>query len=190
VSPTTAAHVREDLGDAVDVLLDGGSCDVGVESTILDLTHDVPILLRPGGVTAERIESLLGGSVARHVPEGVRAPGMLESHYAPRARVELVDAAQLAERAARLTQQGERVAVLVSRGDDRSALLRVAASSVTLIDLGATDDDAAQRLYSALRQADVDNASVVLASRPVALGLGEALADRLAKAAGPRASES
>ena len=184
VSPTTAAHVREDLGDSVEVLLDGGTCGVGVESTIVDLTHDTPVLLRPGGVTAERIESLLGVTLERHAPEGVRAPGMLASHYAPRARVELIDGAQLVARAAQLKQQGERVAVLVSRSDDREALS--ALGDVTLLDLGSSDDHAAQRLYSALRQADVDNASVVLASRPVAQGLGAALADRLTKAAGPR----
>ncbi len=184
VSPTCAAHVEEDLGDDVDVLLDGGACSVGVESTILDLTRDVPVLLRPGGVTVQTIESLLGVRVERNAPPDVRAPGMLASHYAPRARVEVVDAGRLSERAAELRLAGERVTVLVSSGDDRRAL--AATGGLRLLDLGPSDDDAAQRLYAALRQADVDNADVVLASPPQASGIAEALADRLTKAAGPR----
>ena len=184
VSPTCAAHVREDLGDDVDVLLDGGACEVGVESTILDLTGDVPVLLRPGGVTLARIESVLGVSVSRELPNDARAPGMLASHYAPRARVEIVATDELAERARELRLAGERVAVLLSSHDDRPALMRVA--GVTLLDLGPSDGAAAHALYTALRQADADRADTILASHPVAEGLGEALADRLTKAAGPR----
>jgi L-threonylcarbamoyladenylate synthase len=184
VSPTTAAHVRADFADDVDVLLDGGACQVGVESTIVDLTREVPVLLRPGGVTAERIESLLGIELERHAPSGVRAPGMLASHYAPSALVELVESAELARYAEQLARRGERVAVLVSSADDRAAL--AALPGVSLLDLGGSDDSAAQRLYARLRQADVDGATVILASPPAARGLGEALADRLTKAAGPR----
>jgi L-threonylcarbamoyladenylate synthase len=186
VSPTRAEHVQQDLGDDIEVLLDGGACDIGVESTILDLTHDVPILLRPGGVTVERIESLLGVSVSRTLPPDARAPGLLASHYAPLARVEIVEGRTLAARASELVERGERVTVLLSSADDRAALEVV--PGVSLLDLGPNDDAAAQRLYAALRQADVDTASVVLASPPSAQGLGEALADRLTKAAGPRQS--
>lgn len=184
VSPTTAAHVRADLGADVDVLLDGGACGVGVESTIVDLTGERPVLLRPGGVTAERLESLLGVSVRRRAGVGVRAPGMLESHYAPRARVKLVPREELIARAAELARAGQRVAVLLAPGDERGALS--ASSHLIVLDLGVSEEDAAQRLYAALRQADVDSADVVLASTPEARGLGEALADRLMKAAGPR----
>lgn len=185
VSPTTAAHVRADLGDDVDVLLDGGPCDVGVESTIVDLTGERPVLLRPGGVTAERIESLLGMTVGRHAPAGVRAPGMLESHYAPRARVELAAPPLLQARAAELMAAGERVAVLVAPGEVWSRPSGSAGTPLVL-ELGASDEDAAKRLYSVLRQADVEGVDVVLAGTPEARGLGEALADRLVKAAGPR----
>lgn len=184
VSPTCAEHVRADLGDAVEVLLDGGTCEVGVESTILDLTHARPLLLRPGGITAERIESLLGTAIDRHAPDDVRAPGMLPSHYAPRARVEIVRSESLAARARELASAGKRVAALVTAADDRGALATLA--GVKLLDLGDSDQEAAQRLYAALRRADLDGADVVLASPPVAHGLGEALADRLGKAAGPR----
>jgi L-threonylcarbamoyladenylate synthase len=187
VSPTCAEHVQRDLGSDVDVLLDGGPCSVGVESTIVDLTHDVPLLLRPGGVAAEELESILGVKLGRAAPADVRAPGMLASHYAPRALVELVEPAELAPRARELGGAGRRVVVLVSSTDDRASLRGL--SGVSLLDLGASDDDAAQRLYSALRQADVDGADVVLASPPSARdahGIAEALADRLTKAAGPR----
>jgi len=190
VSPTCARHVHEDLGDEVDVLLDGGPCSVGVESTIVDLTHDVPLLLRPGGVAAEAIESLLGVKLSRSAPRDVRAPGMLASHYAPRARVELLAPTELVERARDLTLAGARVAVLVSTDDDRAALAGLA--GVRLLDLGADDDAAAQHLYAALRQADVDSADVILASPPAAghaHGIAEALTDRLTKAAGPRSTD-
>jgi L-threonylcarbamoyladenylate synthase len=187
VSPTRAEHVLEDLGAEVDVLLDGGACSIGVESTILDLTHDVPVLLRPGGVGIEAIESLLGVKVSRTAAPATRAPGMLASHYAPRALVEVVTTGQLGQRARELQRSGKRVAILVASTDDPSAL--GALEGVSLLDLGSSDDAAAQRLYAALRQADADNADVVLASAANAQragGIAEALADRLTKAAGAR----
>lgn len=184
VSPTCAAHVQADLEGDIDVLLDGGQCQVGVESTILDLSSGPPVLLRPGGVTAARIESLLGVALGRTPSEAVRAPGMLASHYAPRARVELVRDAELYERARELELGGERVALLLT--GSRVGSTPEAAGNSILIDLGASDDDAARALYAALREADCKGATVVLASPPAARGLGEALADRLAKAAGPR----
>lgn len=184
VSPTRAEHVRADLGHDVEVVVDGGPCGVGLESTIVDLTGEEPVLLRPGGVTAERLESLLGVRVGRRAASGVRAPGMLASHYAPRARVELVAPSVLGLRAAELAARGQRVAVLLAPADVRGTL--TASGNLFVLDLGASEEDAAQRLYAALRQADVDSADVVLASVPEARGLGEALADRLLKAAGPR----
>ncbi len=184
VSPTRAEHVTLDLGHDVDVLLDGGECAVGVESTILDLTREVPTLLRPGGVTVEQIESLLGVNVSRAPSSDTRAPGMLASHYAPRARVEVLPVTRLPARASELAQRGERVVILAG-GEESSSELPVH-PAVSWIELGPDADIAAQRLYAALRQADAEGASVILASPPAARGLGEALADRLTKAAGPR----
>src|SRR6185369_12856090 len=92
---------------------------VGVESTIVDLTSEAPRLLRPGGISAEALESLLGMKLGRSAPPGVRAPGMLASHYAPRARVELVSPRELAARALQLGLAGERVVVLVGGADAR-----------------------------------------------------------------------
>jgi L-threonylcarbamoyladenylate synthase len=91
VSPTTADHVRAELGEAVDFVLDGGPCGVGVESTIVDVTGEVPSILRPGGVTREDLEAVLGHPLAVHSTSRVRVPGQHPSHYAPRARVVLVE---------------------------------------------------------------------------------------------------
>jgi L-threonylcarbamoyladenylate synthase len=187
VSPTRAEHVRADLGDDVDLLLDGGECGVGLESTIVDLTRDTPVLLRPGGVTAAQIESILGVELSRHAAREVRAPGMLASHYAPQATVELVTRAELGARASELATSGRRVAILIASGDEREAVRGVA--GLTLLELGSGDASAAHELYAALRQADAAGAEVVLAVPPAARGLGEALADRLSKAAGPRSVE-
>lgn len=191
VSPTTAAHVRADLGEDVDVVLDGGACEVGVESTIVDLTGERAVLLRPGGVTAERIESLIGIKLGRHASEDTRAPGMLPSHYAPRARVEVVPPASLAARAAELSSSGLRVVVLLTARDRATGAPeprseRASHGAILVVDLGDTEEAAAQRLYAGMRQADLENADVVLAAVPEARGLSEALADRLLKAAGPR----
>jgi L-threonylcarbamoyladenylate synthase len=145
----------------------------------------VPVLLRPGGVTIERIESLLGVSVSRTPRAEARAPGMLASHYAPRARVEIAKSArELVERARTLAERGERVAVLVTPADDSQALSSL--ERVSVLDLGPDEESAARALYGALRQADENGADVVLASPVHERGLGEALADRLTKAAGPR----
>jgi L-threonylcarbamoyladenylate synthase len=139
-------------------------------------------------VTVERIESLLGMSVSRSPASEVRAPGMLASHYAPRARVEVMEAGLLIARARELTMKGERVALLLTSELERDSVSSL--DGVILLDLGASAEVAAQRLYASLRAADAEGASVVLASRPAAgesaRGLGEALADRLQKAAGPR----
>jgi L-threonylcarbamoyladenylate synthase len=157
VSPTTANHVRADLGDDVDLILDGGPCPIGVESTIVDCTVEPPQVLRPGAISAEDIAVLLNEPVAP--ASGVsRAPGMLESHYAPRCRVVLVGSSN------------EATAVLGAQRDaeilDEPNLVRYA-----------------QTLYSRLRDADARGVSTVIAVLPPATGLGHAIRDRLTKAA-------
>ena len=165
VSPTTAAHVLADLGDRLDpdldVILDGGACPIGVESTIVDFCVDPPQILRAGGVPPEQVEALLGSDLA-DVSGPSRASGMLESHYAPSCPVLLVDTREQAD-----------------------AESQVQPGSV-VIDL--TDDIAeyARTLYSSLRAADDAAASCVIAVLPPAAGLGHAIRDRLVKAAAPR----
>lgn len=155
VSPTTAAHVRAEFGDAVAVL-DGGACGVGVESTILDLSGDTPALLRPGGIPVEALEAHLGP-----VRRGgqTRAPGTLASHYAPRTALVLTDDLE-AERA-RQAARGLRVATLVA----------------------GEPAEHARRLYAELRRLDTLGVDVLVAERAAPGGLGEAINDRLARAA-------
>lgn len=94
VSPTTAAHVEDDLGTDIELIVDGGKCDVGVESTIIDLTA-VPAILRPGGVSATEISKVLGIDVVDGVNGESRAPGMMKSHYSPEAKIKIIDLAEL-----------------------------------------------------------------------------------------------
>lgn len=156
VSPTTADHVRADLGDAVDFVLDGGACPVGVESTIVDCTVDPPQVLRPGGISPEEIEALLKMTLG--APDGPsRAPGMLESHYAPRCNVVLAKSRAEAEDLADGLPGAE------------------------ILD----DDDLARyahTLFARLRDADDRGVDTVIAVLPPAAGLGHAIRDRLIKA--------
>jgi len=157
VSPTTADHVRADLGHLVDYVLDGGPCPVGVESTIVDCTTAPPQVLRPGGIPTEQIARILGGDLAE-ADGPSRASGMLASHYAPSAEVLL---AENREQALQLVADIPR-AVLIDHGDDLVAY--------------------AQTLYADLRTADMAGAKVIVAVLPPAVGLGHAIRDRLMKA--------
>jgi L-threonylcarbamoyladenylate synthase len=178
VSPTTADHVRADLGDAVDLVIDGGPCAVGVESTIVDCTVDPPEVLRPGGVSIERLAALLGRPVERwQGGREVAAPGTLAAHYAPAARVIVVDADDAAAAAAERSAAGERVAVLAPDpvpGLDPGVLELEPAGDV---------DRYARVLYDRLRRADRLGVDVLVVVPPPAEGVGVAVRDRLARAA-------
>jgi L-threonylcarbamoyladenylate synthase len=180
VSPTTADHVVADLGGAVDYVLDGGPCDVGVESTIVDLSRGRPVLLRPGGLPREAIEAITGPLAAADAAAPA-APGTLESHYAPRARVIAVSLDEVEQAAEEAARTG-RVAVLApASAFARWPELRARAHPLP--------DDAAgmaHALYAALRDLDAAGVDVVIAALPPAVGLGEAVGDRLRRAAGPR----
>jgi L-threonylcarbamoyladenylate synthase len=165
VSPTTAQHVVDDLGDAVDLVLDGGPCPVGVESTIVDCTVTPPQVLRPGGIATEQIEQLLGH--LGDVTGPSRAAGMLASHYAPRCRVLLADDAQQA----------------ADLATDHTA----AGTDPVVIGVGTDAVSYAQHLYQWLRDADLTGRTAVVALMPPAEGLGHAIRDRLVKASAGRA---
>ena len=183
LSPTTAADVVEDLGAAVDYVLDGGACQVGVESTIVDVSdEDAPALLRPGGVAREEVEAVLGRPL--RLGSSAPAPGTLPSHYAPRARVLAVAERDVEASVAALLADGRRLAVL---GPAR--LLARLPRHPGLVATRVVPDDAgamAHDLYAALRALDRDGADVIVAVLPAELGLGAAVADRLRRAAGPR----
>jgi L-threonylcarbamoyladenylate synthase len=185
ISPTTADHVAADLGDAVDYLLDGGACEIGVESTIVDLTRGRAVLLRPGGVGRDELERVLGAPVADPDAAAPAAPGTLAAHYAPRARVIAVPEDRLADECGRAS--GGAVAVLAPA----ATLARLGAALPPDVVRAALPDDlagAARALYATLRELDARGISTIIAAIPPALGLGEAVADRLRRAAAPRAA--
>jgi L-threonylcarbamoyladenylate synthase len=172
VSPTTAEHVREDLDGRVDVILDAGPTRHGLESTIVACLGGEVRLLRPGAVERERIEEVLGERLAgREAGEGVIAPGMLASHYAPRARLRL-----------EARDAGEDEAALDFAG-------QLAGSAARLrLDLSPSGDltEAAANLFAYLRRLDASGAVAIAVAPAPWQGLGAAINDRLARAAAPR----
>ncbi|MFA4969976.1 MAG: L-threonylcarbamoyladenylate synthase [Sulfuritalea sp.] len=178
VSPTTAAHVREELGDAVAMILDGGPCAVGIESTILDLSGGEPRILRPGMLDAEAVGAVLGRPPAFGGEQNApRVSGSLEAHYAPSTPLQLVAAADLAATAAQALATGRRVAVLAPE-----APVHVHQKMVW----SAASTDAAQfahELYARLRELDALGCDLILVAAPPATEAWRAVADRLRRAA-------
>jgi L-threonylcarbamoyladenylate synthase len=195
VSPTTAAHVRADLDTAVDLVLDGGPCAVGVESTIVDLSRGRPRVLRLGGLSVEALSEVLGhrvevtavaaGEVSGISPSGtaaaaaeaVQAPGTLSSHYAPAARVEVLAADAVAARASDLLGQGRKVGLLAPQRLDGLP------PGLDGLPPAGGPQAYAQCLYQRLREADRRGLDVLLAVPPPETGIGAAVADRLRRAA-------
>jgi L-threonylcarbamoyladenylate synthase len=179
VSPTRAEHVVADLGRDVDVVLDGGPSQVGVESSIVDLSGPAPALLRPGGVTREALEKVLGRPLPSRGKGAVRAPGMLPSHYAPRAGLVLASRGEAAGVASGLLSAGRRVAVCAPEG------VSTPPGAVHLLvpeDVPAL----ARSLYQLLRSVDAAGVDVAVVVVPEEAGLGLAVLDRLRRAAAPR----
>ncbi|HZP93800.1 MAG TPA: L-threonylcarbamoyladenylate synthase [Burkholderiales bacterium] len=180
LSPTTAQHVREELGDAVDLVLDGGPCTVGIESTIVDLSGDRPAVLRPGHVTARQIEDTLLTPLVAPAAGAPRAPGTLASHYAPRTPLRLVGADEL-ETFLRKEAAGIPAAVLARRSrprDTRAVLWQVAPE---------TPEEYAQQLYALLRRIDGAGCKLIVVESPPELPEWLAVRDRLHRAAAPQA---
>ncbi len=186
-SPTTAQHVERDLGGKIDMILDGGPSGIGVESTVLDLSGARPRILRPGGLTREKLEEVLGPvDVVGLVPdEPALSPGMLHRHYSPRASLYVVDGCEdlLVEAMLRLGQQlrqrGMRVGYLVTQ-DSASAM---ASEAVTAVGQRRRPDLVARELFAILRRMDDQGLDAIIAESMVPMGLGLAVADRLSRAA-------
>ena len=176
-SPTTARHVLADLGDRVDLVLDGGPCGVGLESTILDLTTSPPTVLRTGGLPVDVLEAAAGVALERVATGPARAPGMLAAHYAPRARVVIAEDHDAA------------LAATAGAGDRRVAILSgspVAGRPAPIVPLVPDEPGAegyARALYDLLRRADALGVDLVVAVPPPPGGLGDAIRDRLGRAA-------
>ncbi len=174
VSPTMAEHVVAELGDAVDMILDGGPCSVGLESTIIDLSGTQPSLLRPGHITPRQLQAVLQRPVdlARHTT--IRAPGMLELHYAPATKARLCPSELLAVEVEQLQRQRKRIGILSHRygiGDN-----------VRLVRLADDADAYGHDLYAALRELDGMGLDIILVEQPPSEESWLAVNDRLRKA--------
>ena len=169
VSPTTAAAVIEELGEYLskdDLVLDGGACDVGVESTIIDCTGAAPSVLRPGAISVAMIEECTGLKTTQSDKE-IRVSGSLENHYAPIAQVLLCENA--------VAGQGF---IALAAIETPEGVIRLASPS--------DDEEFARLLYSALRDADARGLSEVVVVQPIGIGIAVAIRDRLARAANGR----
>jgi len=181
ISPTTAAHVRADLGERpggkIDLILDGGACPVGLESTIVDLSRPgAARLLRPGTITRAQLEAALDDEVVDADASAPRVPGQLAQHYAPRTPMELVDATALAARVNSL--RGTRIAVLAPA----MALLDWTGDVVLRLIAPAQADEYGRRLYALLHQLDAAGVQRILVTRPPQGPQWDAVRDRLQRA--------
>jgi L-threonylcarbamoyladenylate synthase len=182
VSPTTAAHVQSEFGDSL-LVLDGGPCDVGIESTIIDCTRGVPVLLRPGAITRDQVAAACGQPVRSQqeldagLPAAPRASGTLEAHYAPSARVRLMDAAALQTALDLLGADAAGIAIW-SRALLQSRSARIARRRMP--------DDAmaaGQQLFAVLREFDATGVPLIWVEMPPDTAEWEGVRDRLQRAA-------
>lgn len=189
VSPTTAAHVRRDLGKRVDLVLDGGPCRVGIESTVLDLTVRPPLILRPGAVSRERIERLIGRvEFFTGIAKGVAAsPGQQAVHYAPRAAAYRFGSAQ-ADLVLEFIRRhpSVKVAVLALVDSPAAAALIKAFGRRGVIAMPRAAREYARRFYAALRKAD-QRAGAIWIEQPPATPRWVAIRDRIDRATQPGA---
>lgn len=193
-SPTTARHVYDDLAGEVDIILDGGATRIGVESTVLDITQQPPRILRPGGITLEQLSALLekvevtSATTSPEKREGLRSPGMLDKHYAPRARLIFFnnpDTTKALENMVTMARQASdqslRVGIMMME-EDRSLFSNLA---VILFSLGEGNDLAkvAARLYEGMRTLDQAGVDLIFVRDVGEKGIGLAIRDRLKRAA-------
>lgn len=164
VSPTTAQHVADDLKDSVDLILDGGPCEVGIESTIIDLSSKNISILRPGAVTAEDLKNILGFEVPLATKSEVKAPGQHEVHYSPQAKIILAQESEVDEVKEKLKKQ-----------------------NITHVKVWKTAQNnlnqMAKALYNEFRNADTQKIEVLIVIPPTNSGIGIAINDRLKRAA-------
>ena len=201
-SPTTAAHVIEDLDGRVELILDAGPTDIGLESTIVDFTVDPPLLRRPGGITFEQIRSLVPEVIVeagrRGGDEPQPAPGQMTRHYAPRAELTLYEGEaeavrrRIATDVRSIAAAGDRVGILAPE-EDLSALApelagRAASGRVETFPYGSRDDleRSGRELYASIRALDATGVAKILAVGVGAEGLARAIHDRLMRAADGR----
>ncbi|MDD3335333.1 MAG: L-threonylcarbamoyladenylate synthase [Eubacteriales bacterium] len=191
-SPTTAAHVLNDMQGKLEIILDGGECQVGLESTVIDLTSTIPTVLRPGGITPEMLQSVLGevqvsDSVMRPLRPGEKAlsPGMRYRHYAPSGKLTMVKgepsrvAAVIKRLANEKNSEGQSVRIFAFE----EHLSAYQGMDVVSIGSLSNPETVAHKLFSVLRQADGDQVPILYSEILPAQGLGLAIMNRLGRAA-------
>ena len=188
LSPTTAQHVHDKLGSRVGMILDGGPCRIGVESTIVSLAHGKAVLLRPGGLSVEAIEDTLNKKISLVQPAAskVRASGMLDSHYAPTTPIEIHPADELWHRAHQLANLGYKVAVLNLTDNNK----RVSTGGITSFQMPLVAREYGHELYATLHRIDHDSFDRLLAEAPPSTQEWVAINDRLRRASQGTANEN
>jgi len=196
-SPTLAKHVIEDLSGKIDVIIDGGSSEIGVESTVLDITVTPPMVLRPGGITLEQLREVLGNVSCDRAPSAPNAsyipksPGMKYRHYSPKAAMLLLEgnneqvAAEISRRAALYHKEGTAVGILVT--DETASLYDPQLHTFCkILSLGSrkNPETLAANLFRRLREFDENAVDVIMAETTDVSGIGRAVMNRMLKAAG------
>jgi len=185
VSPTTAHHVLESLGNRIDLILDGGPCTKGIESTVIDCTASPPRILRPGPLSRAELEAVVGGAVgwpepaAAHGP--ARSPGQQARHYAPKTPLEM--APDASRRVAALVGEARRIGWLTSRTDDPEVRRLAAASrDLVIVPMPADAEGFAARLYATLHALDQRQLDRIVVDEPPDTEAWRAVRDRLSRA--------
>lgn len=174
VSPTKPAHVNEQLGDKIDYILDGGVCNIGIESTIVGFENNVAIVYRVGGLSVEKIELIIGNvEVRAQSVSNPQAPGQLQSHYAPQKKLKIGSISALLEE-----NQGKKVGVLSFQKKYAFGSIE---KQIVLSPAGDLNE-AAQKLFSALRELDKSSVEIIFTEEVPDFGLGRAINDRLRRA--------
>jgi L-threonylcarbamoyladenylate synthase len=181
ISPTSAQHVRDEFGDGVPVVLDGGDCEVGIESTIVDVSGAVPRILRPGHIRKLELEAVIGPVAEGAENESPRVSGSLVSHYAPHTRTELLSRDRLIDAAQACRRNGETVLALT---------IADAVPDVAGLVLPDTPDEYGHGLYAALRELDGHRADRLLVESPPLRAEWIAVLDRLSRAAADTPEEA
>jgi len=174
LSPTTAEHVRDQLGDEVDLILDGGPCPVGVESTIVSFLEEKPMLLRPGGVSLEEIECVIGKVDVPSIEDRPSAPGMFPKHYAPRTPIVLDRSQENLD-----LYQGKKIGLLLLQEPKD----HLESHSLEILSMKGDLREAAANLFAAIRRLDALHLDLIVAEPIPEVGLGRAIMDRLRRAA-------
>ncbi|MCK4308390.1 MAG: threonylcarbamoyl-AMP synthase [Candidatus Atribacteria bacterium] len=188
-SPTNAQHVADDLDSKIEMIIDGGRTKVGVESTVLDITAKPVQVLRAGGISVEQLEKVIGQvKIGEELERGFRSPGMLNSHYSPRAKLILVEekkgtqVKEIRRLASEYKAQGFKVGIM-AKGENQS---KYNGFEVKVIGKGTELETCAANLFAVLRSFDKEGFEIIIAEGLEEQGLGLAIMERLRKAAAPK----